>query len=377
MRIAFLTPWYPDERQPFLGLFIKEQAMALSKHHEVFVIVAKVDYKNFSPSKYSLIETKQEGRLKCYHLTISKSFPLINQINHLYITWRISKDVLFDKRIEIIHSFVGYPGAIWGWMVSKSLNIPFVHTEHTKLSNNYRSLWHRYLTNLGMRGAEAITTVSKWLANQLNSVTKRKIYVIPNLINIDNFRPGLTSKRTDVLQIGFLGGLNTDVKGLDILLYALAKFRADFQLHIGGDGILKDKYLRLAEQLNIEDKCKFHGAIERESIPTFYKNLHFFVCSSRHETFSIAIIEALAMGIPVLSTRCGGPEEILTSNRLGLLVEKENPEQLLNGIMLMSNTWSSFKAIELHEYIKAKYSISTIIKMYEEVYSRHRKSSDY
>lgn len=367
MKIALLTPWYPDERQPFLGLFIREQAIALAKRHEVYVIIAKVDYSSFSLSKYSLVEFSDTPNLKRYHLTINKSLPLFNQLNHLYVTWKVSRSILQDKKIDLIHSFIGYPGAIWAWMVSRTFRIPFVHTEHTKLSNNYRSLWHKYLTNFGMHKARAITTVSNWLATQLIKVVNHPVYIIPNLIDIHRFKIS-TSVKSSVLQLGFLGGLNTDVKGLDILLEALGKYNGDFVLHIGGDGQLKESYMSLAMQLNIADKCKFYGSIQQESISAFYQQLHFFVCASRHETFSIAIIESLASGIPVLSTKSGGPEDILIDDSLGILVDSENAEKLLDGIKLMKNKLDLFNAEKMHEYVKSKYSIESIIPKYEEVY---------
>jgi glycosyltransferase involved in cell wall biosynthesis len=367
MKIALLTPWYPDERQPFLGLFIREQAIALAKRHEVYVIITKVDYSHFSLSKYSLVEFSDTPNLRRYHLTINKSLPLFNQLHHIYITWKVSKAILQDKKVDLVHSFIGYPGAIWAWMISRTFHIPFVHTEHTKLSNNYRSLWHKYLTNFGMHKASAITTVSKWLATQLIKVVNHPVHIIPNLIDIHRFKIG-TSDKSRVLQLGFLGGLNTHVKGLDVLLEALGKYHGDFVLHVGGEGLLKNHYMDLAIQLNIAEKCKFYGSIQQENISSFFQQLHFFVCASRHETFSIAIIESLASGVPVLSTKCGGPEEILINDSLGILVESESALKLLDGIKLMESRLDSFNAEKMHEYVKSKYSIESIIPKYEEVY---------
>jgi L-malate glycosyltransferase len=367
MRIALLTPWYPDERQPFLGLFIREQAIALSKKHEVYVIVAKVNYQHFALSKYSLVEVKETPTLTSYHLTINRSLPFFNQLHHLFLTWKLSKGILQNKQIDVVHSFVGYPGAIWAWLISRTLYIPYVHTEHTKLSNNYRSLWHKQLTNFGMRKANEVTTVSSWLAAQVRKVVESPVHIIPNLINIVRFNTEQPVKPS-VLQIGFLGGLNTNVKGLDILLKALAEYKEDFVLHIGGDGQLKGYYRQMAIELNIIDRCKFYGSIPLQSVPAFYQQLHFFVCASRHETFSIAIIEALASGIPVLSTRCGGPEDILIDEALGILVDNENPEKLLEGIKSMKKRLDSFDSKYLHDYVNSRYSIEFIIPLYEELY---------
>lgn len=368
MNIVFITPWYPDDKQPFHGLFIREQAIALAARHKVYVIVSKVDYSCFSLSKYSLIKQEDNSNLMLYQLTINKSLPIFNQLHHLFVTWSVSKKILRHKKIDLIHSFIGYPGAILGWMLSKTMMVPYVHTEHTKLNNNYRSWLHRLLTNFGMRKANAITTVSNWLATQLQEIVNKPVHVIPNLINITRFT---IAKRStpNILHFGFLGGLNTNVKGLDILLMALGKYHGDFVLHIGGEGRLKEGYKQLATELGIADKCIFHGSIPIKNIPEFYHQLSFFICASRHETFSIAIIEALASGIPVLSTKCGGPEEIIRNDGLGLLVESGSPEELLNGIQLMNLKLGSFHGEKIRDFIKSKYSIEVIMPMYEQVYS--------
>lgn len=372
MKIVFLTPWYPDKRQPFLGLFIREQARALAKkQHKVIVIVAKVDYSRFAFSKYSVTEKRDWENLTEYQLTIFRSLPFFNQLNHLFISWKVSRQVLLDKQVDVIHSFIGYPGAIWGWMMSVSLNIPFIHTEHTKLSNNYRSLWHKVLTHYGMRKARQLTTVSHWLAKQLENVVGKNVRIIPNLIDTSRFT--LQNKeKPAVIQMGFLGGLQTPVKGLDILLHAVAKCPHDFLLHIGGEGALKEEYVRLSQSLGISEKCRFYGSIPVADVPSFYQRLHFFICASRHETFSIATVEALASGIPVVATKCGGPEEIVVDQTLGLLVENQDSDALGKGIQQMIHTWHSFNPERLHSYVQERYSIEAVVTLYEKVYSEFK-----
>jgi L-malate glycosyltransferase len=365
MRISFITPWYPDEKLPHSGIFIRTHAKALADKNEVIVISAKVDNSKFSLSNYSLTQSHVPN-LTEYRLTINRSLPLFNQVHQLFITWRMAYRLLKHANVDVIHSFIGYPGAILGWLLSKSLGVPFVHTEHTRLRNNYRSFFHKKLTQFGMLRTSCLTAVSNSLAKELRDDTRKQVLVIPNMIAVSRFHlahqlPG------DIIHIGFLGGMNTRVKGLDILLQALTFCEFSFCLHIGGSGKLLEEYITLSRKLRIEKQCFFYGFIPYENIPSFYNKLHFFVCSSRYETFNVSIIEAMASGIPVVSTKCGGPEEIVT-NATGLLVENENPNALAEGINKMVENLDDYLSERIRSHIVNNYSVESIIPRHEKLY---------
>ena len=123
----------------------------------------------------------------------------------------------------------------------------------------------------------------------------------------------MASNHKSIRNIGFLGGLGNNNKGLDLLINALSRLEKNtYKMHIGGNGLLKEKYMRLAELSGVDQSCVFYGEIPRDKIAGFYSNLDLFVLPSRYETFGIVLIEAMACGIPVIATRCGGPEEIVS-----------------------------------------------------------------
>ena len=85
----------------------------------------------------------------------------------------------------------------------------------------------------------------------------------------------------------------------------------DVHLDLVGDGYLMDYYKTVAKDLGVEDYITFHGKKTREEISTILSNNDIFVVSSRLETFCIPGIEALASGLPIVSTSCLGPEEYI------------------------------------------------------------------
>jgi len=359
-----LTPWYPDEANPNAGIFIRDQARALSKENDVAVIAAKVDYSKSSFLSYKVKKSSTAG-VSEYSISICKSLPFYNQINQLLITCRQSWLIAKEFKPDIIHASIGYPGAIWGWILGKLLDKPYVFTEHTRITNNFRSVFHKELTLFGMKRAMATMAVGSTLATEIRSFTLRKVIVVPNIVDVEKFDRAKRSSEI-IPQIGFLGGLNTNVKGLDILLKAMAGSGREFVLHIGGRGSLLDEYKAMALALGIDSKCRFYGFIDPSKLPEFMSRLHFFVCSSRYETFCVSLIEAMASGLPVVSTKCGGPEDFVNEGN-GMMCERENPEALRLTIERMTVERTNYSESSLRNFA-GHFSASNVVTQLYKIY---------
>jgi L-malate glycosyltransferase len=366
MRILLLTPWYPNEKNPGAGVFIKSQAKALSAHHTVSVISSVVDYENFSFSSIALQESSDQN-VQEYRIVVKKSFPIFNQLNYLWLLISTSLKIAREFQPDLIHAHVGYPSAFWAWSLSRLLKVPFVVTEHTRPSNNFRSFIHKWLTVFGMKRASVLVAVSKMLANEVNQFVKRDVVVVPNIVETKRFdvAPYPESKIT---HIGFLGTLNQPVKGLDILLRALAHLKTNFVLHVGGSGKLLRSYKTLAKELGIKQKCSFYGFVIPNEVPAFMSRLHFFVCASRSETFCVALAEAMAAGRPVVSTRCGGPEEFVDDSN-GMLVNVEDVTSLQQGIEQMILNYKNYISTSISRSVNERFSEASFLLRIEAVYS--------
>ena len=124
------------------------------------------------------------------------------------------------------------------------------------------------------------------------------------------------------------------VKGHEFVIRAFALIVQKYtnsMLRLVGDGPLKNELEVLAKKLNIEDKVVFTGEVDSDSVRKEMLNADVFVFPSRSETFGVALIEAMSCGLPVVSTACGGPEEIVDDNT-GILVEPENVGALQIGM---------------------------------------------
>lgn len=367
MKILFLTPWYPDEQNPNHGIFVRDQAVAVRKHHEVQLVTAKVDYTSFALLSFS-VTTYNFKDVTEHHILIKKSLPVFNQLVFFIITIWQTMRIVRHFVPDVIHGNIGYPGAFWSWMVSRLVAKPYIITEHTsRFVNNFRSGAHKLFTIQFLKRASAIISVSNHSADEIFSFIGKRPIVIPNIIDFEKFN-NVALNDNPVCQIGFLGSLNTDTKGLDVLLKAIAGIHDEFVLHIGGAGKRLNEYKSLAHRLGIGQKCVFHGFVSHNQVPPFMKQLHFFVSASRFESFGMVMVEAMACGLPVVATNSGGPSDFITPHN-GILIEKENVKALQMAIEKMMASYTKFNAPAIREFALRDFSYERFIREIDTVYA--------
>ena len=196
------------------------------------------------------------------------------------------------------------------------------------------------------RGSRRIVFVSDKLREELATQLRLRdssCVVIPNGVDTEHFRPGQdhSIRRSlglaeDTVLVGAIGNVRAP-KAYDVLLAAAdILLRRSLHVHfvIAGElsGTLGEQLLEQRRRLGIESRTTFLGL--RADIPNVLHNLDIFALSSRTEGFSIACVEAMACGVPVVATRSGGPQQIL-DDATGILVAPDSPEELANAIQLL------------------------------------------
>jgi glycosyltransferase involved in cell wall biosynthesis len=125
--------------------------------------------------------------------------------------------------------------------------------------------------------------------------------------------------------IGWLGRM-TEIKCVDVLLRAFARVRSEAVLVLVGDGPLRPAMEALAAELGVTDRCRFVGYANEVS--RFYAACDVIALSSANEGTPVTLIEALAAGVPVVSTDVGGVRDVVEDGRSGLLVPAGDVEAL-------------------------------------------------
>ncbi|PGT81117.1 glycosyltransferase [Bacillus sp. AFS040349] len=158
------------------------------------------------------------------------------------------------------------------------------------------------------------------------------IHYIGNPVDIDNVE--LINRSTGSIELLYVGRLDNTQKRLDILFKALSKVNGNWRLRIVGDGPHSNELKFLAKQLDIEKKIIWDGW--RENPWNYIDEASLLVLSSDFEGFGLVLVEALSRGIPVLSTECEGPDEIIKDGVNGWLYpigDIETLQYILNGLI--------------------------------------------
>ena len=205
------------------------------------------------------------------------------------------------------------------------------------LSNRLLSLplWYEAHT---LRNAACILAMSPHTARQVQNQlpeTSNRINVVPNPIDTDCFSPGpIADKPDSKIDILFVGRLDDPRKNVQGLLKAFAQVAAaDPRTRLILVGECRSPTLRqLSECLGIAQRVIFTGHVHDEELRRIYQASHIFVLPSFQEGLGIVVQEAMACGLPVVSTRCGGPEDYVVESSGGFLVDN-SPDQMARAIL--------------------------------------------
>jgi len=194
-------------------------------------------------------------------------------------------------------------------------------------------------------------SLHKWISN-----TKNKTVVIKNAIPVRE----LVQEKEKIYDLLFVGRLEK-AKGVDILLKAVQiigkSYKKDLKVAIVGEGSLEKDMESLAKDLKVSTMVEFLGI--RNDVVNLMKKSKIFVLPSRWEGLPIVLLEAMANGIPVVSTPVGGVPELIENGKDGILVEPNNPNALAEAILKLLQNENLCKNIANNSFEKVKneYSI--------------------
>ncbi|HPD11323.1 MAG TPA: glycosyltransferase [Methanoregulaceae archaeon] len=379
IKVLFLASWYPSEEDPINGIFIRRHAESVSEACDISVI------------SYHPTESKKDGLEISYYKDIQEIRIYQKKANNRYLFALLQfKKILFflmyfykgfkiivntKGKPDIIHLNVIYPMGIAALFIYAIYKIPFIVTEHTSPFSIYtNNIFKRLYTRLILQKAQYILPVSNSLKREMELFYRDNNYlVIPNIIDL----PFLTKKnnknifsdKKNILHVSRLIDHQKNISGIILAISQIIKKRDDFRLEIIGDGPDREKLEKLARRYGLSDKnIVFSGKkTNQQLLESFHKSC-FFILNSYHETFSIVCAEALACGLPVIATRCGGPEEYI-NDKMGLLIEVDNKNQLIAAIEYMLDHYSDYDKDYLQESILKKFNSKNIREQIKSVYT--------
>lgn len=379
MKLLIIARGYPTHKDSVNGNFEYELALALASHG-LDIIYAFIDRRTFSSvkRKFGLSKIKDD-KIRVYGGFL---FPLTYRLFPRLSTWLYSRRYksLFKKIIhnegmpDIIHShyLVNLPCAV---ALKRKYKIPIVATEHwSAIQSEKLPFYVKYLSKY-YSDVDYLVSVS----NSLSETLEKKFYLKSKVINnmvADDFIMEITKlqfeedkSKDNKVRIFSIGSL-IHRKGYDLLIDACNNLNAKYtnwELNIVGNGPLEKDLLYQIQSRGLSNKIHLLGAKNKKEIISFLNKAHFFVLPSRSETFGVVYIEAMAMGVPVIATICGGPEEFV-NNSVGVLIEKNNLESLSNALIYMYDHYREYDRTAIRQYVYNNFSSSVISQKYLGIY---------
>jgi glycosyltransferase involved in cell wall biosynthesis len=291
--------------------------------------------------------------------------------------WTLIFFKVWQLKPNLVH-FQGLSTGISGIPIKKILNIPYMvyaRGSDVYLSNPLIGILHKSILN----NSSAIIALTDHMKKKLMESTDKKIYTIPNGIDLDKFtvnenkkflrkKLGISINKTIII---FVGRLHV-VKGLEYLINAVNKVKNDnLKLFIIGDGTERENLEKLSKKLNIENYIEFCGEIPNEKIPEYLTASDIFVLPSLSEGFPNVLLEAMTCGLPVIATKIKGLDEIIEEGINGYLINPKSSEQIAEKIEFISKNKTIYKTISQNNKIRAsEFSWDPVIDRLDEIYKK-------
>jgi len=344
---------------------------------------------NLDPTKYSsFVILPERGWLYDKLLTArSGSIQSINLINgagrfNLRFLYQLLNFVLAN-RINIIHSHL-FGSSLYASMVGKICRLPVICTLHGVIDIRPNDKLLKLKVRLISSGSSQIVFVSNFLKQYFAlkfSIREEKCSVIHNGIDLIPPRQKDPAKLREnkgfpknATLVGSIGNIKPS-KGYDVLLNAATILRSrsrNVHFIIAGrtNGDCFHKLLDQRSALGLQDRVHFIGY--QEDIYSVLDMIDIFVLPSWSEGFSLATIESMNACVPVVATKCGGPEEIVVNYRNGILVDVGDHCGLAHAILelIQNDSLRQQLVAAAKRTVSEAFLLSTMLEKYQTLYQR-------
>lgn len=297
-------------------------------------------------------------------------------------------DIISENGIDAIHTATITVAE--GALASRITGVPHVWHIHGGYYDKEGFLPDRavysFVEGFSARIVTVSNTVKEFISGYISE--KEKIEVVYNGIDIEGF--GSKNKGPVLFKdyphlkgrkIVALIGMVYPVKGIELYVDSAieaARQREDTAFLVIGAESNKELASRMKEKISrsgLSERIIFTGF--RDDVPSLLKDIDLVVCASVSEGFGYSVLESMTAGRPVVSTRCGGPEELVLDNETGCLVAKDKPGELANAVLSILNDRKKSLSMgqKAKERVNESFSAVKYARDFENIYSDVKKNS--
>ena len=356
------------------GVVATELGLALGKRgHNIHFITYNLPVR---------LETLNDSKIHFHEVNVP-DYPLFKyQPYELALSSRLV-DVIKSNKIDLLHVHYAIPHAYAAYMAKKMLfdigiEIPIVTTLHgTDITLVGSHPFYRPAVTFSINHSDRVTAVSKSLKDDTLNLfdIKKKIDVIPNFIDTEAIiskempckRTLLAEKEEKILtHISNFRPLKRIIDVLDIFKGISSKINS--KLLMVGEGPEKRKALRYVSDNKLKDKVLFLGNSNEIDKILCYSDL--FLLPSEKESFGLSALEAMAHGVPIISSNAGGIPEVNLNGKTGFISDiGDTVSMISNAISLLSDP-QKHKLFKKQAQLQAKkFDLESVVNSYERIYN--------
>jgi glycosyltransferase involved in cell wall biosynthesis len=285
---------------------------------------------------------------------------------------------------DVVHTH-GYRPDVLDASVPRHQDIPIVTTAHGFTGGPWRNRMYEYLQRRAFRRFDAVVAVARPLGERLarSGVPRSRLHVVPNAWR----RSAPAYERAAARQalglpaegfiVGWVGRLSGE-KGADVLIDSLPHLKAvPLTVSMIGGGPDRQSLHARAAQLAVADQIRWHDAVP--AAERLYAAFDVFVLSSRTEGTPVVLFEAMAAGVPIVTTAVGGVPDVVSRDE-AVLVSSEDPRALADAIrdVYTHTAAAARRARAARTRLERDYSVGPWLERYTNIYrlvARRRAAS--
>ena len=375
MKVFLLSRGVPSKDDPQWGSFEYDQAKALkSMGHDVVILSLESRKKTVFKGFYIENKLTKEG-IKHYNY-VCGAIETISFINTLLYN-RIIR-YLFSFLYRKVSSQEGAPDIVYSHYsrniaisvtVAEKIPVPIVGMEHlSELGKTViKPAVLKRSRNCYPKLAQLLV-VSEALKNNIKKQIGIESIVVPNIIGSEfQYKP--TTRKDTCIRFLSTGNL-LPIKRMDLIIKAFAnldKRLSNWDLTIVGGGVEMPKLKKFVGDNGLSDKIHIVGRKTRPEIVELINNTDVYILASTSETFGVAAAEALACGVPVIATDCGGPRDFITPEN-GIIIPVNDQQKMEEAIVYMSNNLKNYNKEEIAKDFHSKFSSEAVANQLTEIF---------
>lgn len=366
MQVLIIGRGYPNKWDHMYGIFEYQQAQAISKKCKV--IYCALDMRSIRHRRKVGVHYKKNGNVDIVILNIPCGRIPLKLFNIIGIFSLKKMYRLIENRYgkaDVVHVHFTELAYI-ATEVFYEIGIPVIVTEHSsKVFQNKLSNQEKRCAISAYKKAKIVTAVSSEFSKTITENFGIQVRCVHNMVDVREFYLKQHTRTNIIVSVGSL----VVGKRMDLLIstfYSAFKTQKEKKLIIIGEGNEHKRLQELINELKLQEQVFLVGKKSHDEMCRILQKSDFFALFSKSETFGVAYIEAMACGLPVIATNCGGVNDFITDKN-GIIVYDE--KEIVSSLVKMDNECYRYDRKFICDYVNDSFSEEKISDEFIKIYS--------